>query len=382
MVITRRSMLGWGTVLTAGASFGFTGLCARAPEATGTAGLIPDPKQVLDLPEGFTYHVVQLVGDRMSDGRRARPAPDGMAAFPGPDGATILMRNHELSDQRGGVSRVVVAPDLTVRHSNDVLTGTSRNCAGGPSPWGWLSCEEVERGGVWICPTDATTLLTGTDRVRIDGYGSFQHEAVAIDPDRLVAYLTEDNGESHLFRFVPSSPSTPFDGQLQAMTVPGRPRFPTNTLSPGASIDVGWVDVEPARARASAQAAGAAIVMRGEGIWWFEGTVTFTATTYGQILRYTPTSPTSGRLTVIADRIHGADNITVAPSGVLYVAEDNHTANHLRTVTPAGTVRPFAFNRLQPRDEFAGVCFAPDGRTLFVNLQGSGVTLAIRGPFT
>jgi secreted PhoX family phosphatase len=31
--------------------------------------------------------------------------------------------------------------------------------------------------------------------------------------------------------------------------------------------------------------------------------------------------------------------------------------------------------------EFAGACFAPDGRSLFVNLQWSGLTLAITGPF-
>ena len=31
--------------------------------------------------------------------------------------------------------------------------------------------------------------------------------------------------------------------------------------------------------------------------------------------------------------------------------------------------------------EFAGPCFSPDGRTLFVNIQGDGLTLAISGPF-
>jgi secreted PhoX family phosphatase len=31
--------------------------------------------------------------------------------------------------------------------------------------------------------------------------------------------------------------------------------------------------------------------------------------------------------------------------------------------------------------EFAGVCFSPDGRFMFVNLQRPGLTLVIRGPF-
>ena len=42
--------------------------------------------------------------------------------------------------------------------SNLVLTGTSRNCAGGASPWGWLSCEEAvepEHGYVFLCDVEA-----------------------------------------------------------------------------------------------------------------------------------------------------------------------------------------------------------------------------------
>ena len=33
------------------------------------------------------------------------------------------------------------------------------------------------------------------------------------------------------------------------------------------------------------------------------------------------------------------------------------------------------------RSEIAGVCFSPDGRAMFVNLQTDGITLAITGPF-
>ena len=31
--------------------------------------------------------------------------------------------------------------------------------------------------------------------------------------------------------------------------------------------------------------------------------------------------------------------------------------------------------------EFAGACWSPDGRTLFVNVQTPGITLAITGPW-
>ena len=44
----------------------------------------------------------------------------------------------------GGVTRVVLdAKSLELVSSNLVLAGTYWNCAGGLSPWGWLSCEET-----------------------------------------------------------------------------------------------------------------------------------------------------------------------------------------------------------------------------------------------
>ena len=74
------------------------------------------------------------------------------------------------------------------------------------------------------------------------------------------------------------------------------------------------------------------------------------------------------------------DNITLTPWGDLLVCEDNHRSTFLRIVTRGGQVLPFAHNALSP-SEFAGVCFSPDGRVLFVNIQEEGLTLAIEGPF-
>jgi len=53
---------------------------------------------------------------------------------------------------------------------------------------------------------------------------------------------------------------------------------------------------------------------------------------------------------------------------------------HLRVLTKDGSVSDFGRNA-HSYGELAGVCFAPDGRTLFVNLYGDGFTLAVRGPF-
>jgi uncharacterized protein len=78
------------------------------------------------------------------------------------------------------------------------------------------------------------------------------------------------------------------------------------------------------------------------------------------------------------------DNITVSPRGTgLLVCEDNGHQVHLRGITPEGTVFDFARNLADTR-EFAGVCFSPDGETLFVSIQGTlhpSATYAIGGPW-
>lgn len=384
MRLSKRQFLGWGTVAVAGAGLGFASLSRRQARAGAHAALRPDPKGILDLPAGFTYRVLQRSGDVMSDGRRVRGRPDGMAAFTAPNDQIILMRNHELGAPQGGVSRLVLdAQRLEVLASNDVLAGTAVNCAGGPSPWGWLSCEEVsERGGVWICPVESEQLLKGKQRRRIDAYGSFRHEAVAVDPSTRIAYLTEDEFDGALYRFVPEHPERPFEGRLQAMTTKQR-GFATQTLQSGDGVEVGWVDVPPTGTRAAALAAGAAKVQRGEGIWWHEGEVYFTATVHGQVFRLVPDPSASERaqLTLVANSLRMPDNITVAPWGDLVVAEDNGAENFLRFIDRAGVVRDFARHPQNPRDEFAGVCFDASGRYLFVNIQHTGLTLAVTGPF-
>ena len=138
-------------------------------QETKYGDLIADPKRLLDLPEGFSYTVLSVTGDTMSDGLKTPGAPDGMAAFASKDDKVILVRNHELSDsqtfdgpygilnenlgkldpkklydrghgtrpQLGGTTNIVY--DTKTRRVEKQflsLAGTGRNCAGGPTPWG------------------------------------------------------------------------------------------------------------------------------------------------------------------------------------------------------------------------------------------------------
>jgi secreted PhoX family phosphatase len=70
----------------------------------------------------------------------------------------------------------------------------------------------------------------------------------------------------------------------------------------------------------------------------------------------------------------------MAPWGDLIVCED--TSNHcgLVGISQDGSQYAIADNPYST-SELAGVCFSPDGKTLFVNIQYPGTTLAINGPW-
>jgi uncharacterized protein len=417
-MLSRRNFLGGATLLATGAHVPLRALFGQRARAQGRQSLVQDPNGVLDLPPGFSYRILERGGDPMDDGYRVPGLPDGMACFDGGDGTWVLMRNHEVSlgdsrhgpfysgqehpaesydrDGYGGVSRVVVDACSYERvSSNLVLIGTERNCAGGPSPWGWLTCEETvnrRHGYVFLCDIHA-------DRVqapqRIVGYGRFNHEAAAVDPATNVAYLTEDRNDSCLYRFVPDRPEEPFVGQLQAMRIRGRERFATyEVMRVGERLEVEWVpisDTDPRHdtVRHEAQGRGAAVIARGEGIWYVDGRIYVCATAggprrSGQIFVLEP-DQAGDSVTLLAQSEHNdvldaPDNITVAPWGEVFMAEDGGGRNAIRILRPSGEISEFARNALSS-SEIAGVCFSPDGQVLFCNLQKDHLTLAITGPF-
>lgn len=414
---SRRALLKGGAAVAT--TIPWAGLFAPRAQARALGPLVPDPRGILDLPEGFSYQIVERAGAPMNDGYRVPGLPDGMACLVDDAGHYVLWRNHEVptgawgygpyrpgqdppaeayrADGMGGVTRVVIDSDTLERvTSNLALVGTSRNCSGGPSPWGWLSCEETteaEHGYVFLCPKEAEGLVPAKP---IRGYGRFRHEAVAVDPRTHIAYLTEDRNDGALYRFVPHDRNEPFRGRLEALRVRGAPAcLTTEAMSPGDRVKVDWVELDepdPPRdtLREEAKAKGAALFRRGEGIWWSKEGAYICATTGGPAAAgqiFFLHAGDGDELELVAQSesrgdLEMPDNITVAPrSGEVYMAEDGLAGRNLiRVLRPDGSIGDFARNTLG-QSEFAGVCFSPDGEVLFVNLQLDGLTLAIRGSF-
>lgn len=422
MKVSRRAALGLGAavaILGGGAAFyRLTTPRTRTPPT----GLVRDPNGLLDLATGFTYAVLDRAGDDLGDGHRVARRPDGVACFEGEGSALVLLRNHELlpgddggpwkpgaavppeafdSKSQGCVSRLVVDPIKlasgapAVVASNLVLAGTNFNCSGGRSPWGWLSCEEdvaPGHGFVFACPPTAKALQKA---VPIRGYGRFRHEAVAVDPATLVAYLTEDREDACLYRFVPRDRERPFEGKLEALAVEGEP---TSDLARRSVLHearrISWVPIDDPTpdddsVRSRAHARGAAVFRRLEGADFALGSLVFSSTSggrekQGQLFRLVPDGD-SGTLELLYESHDPAalsmpDNLAVSPWGDLLIAEDGAFPCGIRCLTRKGELRVLASGTAS-KGEMAGVTFSPDGTILFANLQADGVTVAIRGPF-
>jgi len=305
-----------------------------------------------------------------------------------------------------------------------------------------VSSTGKRHGYVFEVPADPS--MTAANPNPIIDMGRMAHEASALDTATGFWYLTEDEGNANtLYRFRPSNLSGGLNslhagGTLQGLKVRGIMNADLRNPTLCQEYLCEWVDIaNPDLDNASmasvvtggnvtasgpfrqAYANGAATFGANEGCWVSRGIVYFTD-------KQITTNPARagriwaldlGSMTLKAIFVSNSiqvgnspDNITISPRGGLLFCEDGGssgpgnvpavTSQHMKILHPSGASSVFArhnynFTRAQldavgktaapagnlRNTEWCGACFSSDGRVLFVNLQGPGITLAITGPF-
>ncbi len=298
------------------------------------------------------------------------------------------------------------------------LAGTARNCAGGVAPWGsWLTCEEYvcsknktnEQNHGYVFEVPARESIHLKYPVPLRAMGRFNHEAVAVDPRTGIVYLTEDRGDSLFYRFIPKVKGQLHKGgRLQALAFVWKKGMDTrnwqsSNVKTKTKYAVKWIELDEVDndaddLRRRGYANGCAIFARGEGIWFGKGELYFACTSggrihTGQIFRYIPSLHEGTmkernkefypRLELYVEPndtklLKYCDNLTVAPWGDVVFCEDGGNNTRIFGISPKGKFYQIAEN-IGFESEFAGVCFSPSGKTLFVNIQKAGLTLAITG---
>ena len=419
-------------------SFGFLHLAlnsqsilAKSFSKISSKSLNKDPNKILDIHSSLSYKIISNYGEIMDDGFNVPGYGDGMGAFSF-NNKTILIRNHELEPLHGwklspfnsrkkdikklnemhydpkafgGTTSIVFDEEKSVLEKQYLsLSGTLLNCAGGITPWNtWLTCEEtinsrskkdIDHGYVFEVKPSIKSFVQKPKPLK--SLGRFSHEAVAFDSNGNL-YLTEDRHDAMLYRFKPNKYGNLDNGKLSYLLINDSKYQDTRNwndqnIKVGQKFNIDWLDIDDPDPpedilRSNGANLGASIFARTEGIVYDNNYIYFICTTGGPIKRgqiwRIDTSSMINKLELwyevaTENMLNSPDNISVTPWGDLIICEDNEDLNRLWGMSKSGVPYIIAENNYS-RSEFAGACFSPNGKTLFVNLQQNGQTIAING---
>ena len=380
--IDRRNFLRRGALASGAAVLGVTTFRAALARAATIAG--PGPYGALSstadangfhLPAGFSSRLLAVSGTVVPGTAYTwHSNPDGGVCVPTAGGGWAYVSNSETGSGGGGAGVLRFDAAGSVVDAYRILSGTSRNCAGGLSAAGnWFSCEENGSAGkVYECDP----LLAGQG-VQRPALGSFNHEAAVEDPDTGFVYLTEDDANGRLYRFVPAQRGDFSTGQLFA-----------------ANVTAGAITWIATSAAAPDRQAGTTAFNGGEGLW-IEGRTMY-MTTKGDKRVWT-VDLAGQTIAVLYDGVvnpsaalNAVDNCTVhRPSGDVFVCEDGGNMEVCLIADMGnGDMEVAAFLRItgHASSEWCGVAFSPDATRMYVSSQRgtdgvTGRTYEITGPF-
>ncbi len=379
----QHSFMGLGAIV--GNSLLLPNITNASPLSLGSIGDLQTPdKNGVRLPKGFSSRIVARSGHDYF-GYHWHAAPDGGATFATDDGGWIYVSNNELNKSNGGAGSLRFDKDGKLIDAYSILDNTSRNCAGGHTPWGtWLSCEEINTGQVWECDPYGKK-----DPILRATLGRFNHEAVAVDTNNMQLYLTEDKRDGCLYRYTSNS----IDKSS------GYPDLDNGFLEVAEIINgetgaLRWHLLPDPQAKDTPtrkQVTQSSVFNRGEGIWFHEDAIFFTTTGNNRVYAYdiknNSLSIIYNAVLYISPVLTGVDNITSNKSGDLLVAEDGGDLQ-IVVITKSGEIKPLLQLIGHDHSEITGPAFSPDGSRLYFSSQRGttgrsedGITFEITGPF-
>ena len=350
--------------------------------------LLPADANGVRLPAGYSSRIIARSSQPVlaTQDFRWHAAPDGGACFSTDDGGWIYVSNSEVT-ATGGVGAIKFDTDGEVIDAYSILEKTSRNCAGGATPWGsWLSCEEVDTGRVWEC--DPYGQVAAVVRPAL---GVFNHEAVAVDEKNHQLYLTEDKPDGCLYRFTASQLTNEGYTDLSAGVLEVAVMQDDPTAGTEKTL-LSWLTLPDPLAQSQATREQVPSAMRfngGEGIAYYDGRIIFSTKGDNRIWSYQTTTRELGILydasSSLTPILTGVDNVIVSPGGDIYVAEDGGDLQVV-VIDNQGEIYPIAQLAGHDRSEVTGLAFSPDGRRLYFSSQRgttgrseNGITYEIQG---